>query len=118
MPAAITKLITSARVKHVPKGQILLYVGDDPAQLMMLKTGVVKIHDIDAQGNEKVLHLLKPLAVLPLAFFSGGAAATKWFYTALTDCDLYVVPKDVLQRTMETDGQSAVYLLNWFSREV
>ncbi len=118
MPEALKKIVDDARVKHVPKNQILLYAGDDPADVFMLKSGVVKIHNIDDQGNEKVLHLLKPFAVMPLAFFSGKNIVTNWFYTALTDCDLQVIAVDQLRETMRRDSASAVYLLNWFSREV
>ncbi|HSW80687.1 MAG TPA: Crp/Fnr family transcriptional regulator [Candidatus Saccharimonadales bacterium] len=118
MPPALKNLLEDARLKHVQKGQILFYLGDEPTEAYALKEGVVKVHNIDDVGNEKVLHLLKPLAVFPFAVFSGADAHTKWFYTALTDCDLYVVPAKLMLQTMRDDGDSAVYLMNWFSMEV
>lgn len=118
MPNALKKIVSGARVKHVQKGQILFYLGDEPNELYMLKEGFVKIHNIDDVGNEKVLHILQPMAILPFAVFSGGKTATKWFYTALTDCDLYALSIDEFQKTLESDSHSAIYLMNWFSQEV
>lgn len=118
MPETLANLIQTFRVKHVPKGQILLYQGDDLREIFVLKSGVVKVHNIDDQGNEKVLHLLGPTAIAPLAFFSGPDATTRWFYTALTDCDVYVASDQALQDAMHTDGSVAIYLMNWFSQEV
>lgn len=118
MPGKLKKMIAGSRVKHVQKGQILEYLGDVPNEIFVLQQGVVKIHNIDDAGNEKVLHLLKPFAVIPFSVFSGHKTPTNWFYTALTDCDLQVLAYDDLQDLMINDGKAAIYLMNWFSREV
>ncbi len=113
------KLITNkSRLKFFPKGQIIFYQGDDMLEVFMIKSGIVKIHDIDEQGSEKILHLTKAPAVLPFAFFSGLDAKPHWFYTALTDCELYVIsPKELLQ-AMKENHQLAISLTNEFSRDV
>lgn len=118
MPNELKTIQAQARSKHVQKGQILFYVGDEPNNVYVLKEGVVKIHNIDDAGNEKVLHILRPFGIIPFALFSGNRTPTKWFYTALTDCDLLIIPYDELVETMRHDGESAVYLMNWFSLEV
>jgi CRP-like cAMP-binding protein len=118
MTSALRQLLADARVKRVPKAQILLYEGDVATDVFVVKEGIVKLHSIDSQGNEKILHLLSHMAVLPLAFFSGGNAATKWYYTTLTDCELYVVSKQSLEDIMERDWPTAKLLMNSFSEEV
>ena len=114
----LTDILKHARVKHFPRGQILLYEGDTVPEVFILKKGVVKIHDIDAQGNEKILHIVNPPGVLPLAFFSGGDMTTQWFYTALTDCDAYVLPEETLRKAATDNGKLGMHLTNWFSGEV
>lgn len=106
------------RSKHFPRSQIILFQGDQPHEVMFLKTGVIKMYDIDDQGNEKILHLLKPGSILPFAFFSGKTDAIHWFYSALTDCDVYVVPYDYLTEKMKADSELALLLIHWFSTEV
>lgn len=117
-PARLQKLIEGLRPKHYPRGQILLYQGDVPLDTLILKKGVIKLHDIDDNGNEKILHLVKPYSVIPLAFFSGNKSHMHWFYTALTDCDVCVLPAEDLERQMKEDSALAIYLMNWFSLEV
>jgi CRP/FNR family transcriptional regulator len=84
----------------------------------VIKSGIVKIHDIDEAGNEKILHLVKSPGIIPFAFFSGGSTPTRWFYTALTDCELYVVPRVKLLSELQADNTLTLHLMNWFSNEV
>lgn len=117
-PKPFIDLLESARLKHMPKGQIILYEGDSPAEIYFVKNGIVKLYNIDDQGNEKILHLLGPNAVMPLAFFSGDEAATRWYYTALVDCDLMIVSRPKLEELMSTEFSVMSYLMHWFSNEV
>jgi CRP-like cAMP-binding protein len=115
---ALARLLTSARTKHIPGGQIILYEGDVPLEVYALKAGVVKMYDIDEQGNEKILHLVKPPALIPFAFFSGMRDPLKWFYTTLTDCDVYVLPVAELKARTRADPDLAEVLTNTFSSDV
>src|ERR1700694_1811738 len=108
MPPAIEKLLISARLKHIPKNQIILYQDDHPLEVYIIKSGIIKIHNIDNGGNEKILHILGKGSLIPFVFLSGKNNATKWFYSALTDCDLYVLPKEKLQHVMDTDATTAM----------
>lgn len=118
MPPALRKLFENSRVKHIQKGQVLIYAGDEPSDVHVIKEGIIKLHNIDEQGNEKVLHLLQAPLVVPLAFFSRPTATTRWYYTAHTDCDLYVVTRQELENLMEADGRSMRFLVHNFSEEV
>lgn len=118
MPPALRKLLESSRLRHVLKGQTLLYAGDRSAEALIIKEGVVKLHNIDDQGNDKVLHLLQAPMVIPLAFFSRPETLPRWYYTALTDCDLYTLPRQELERLMGTDNRTMQFLVHNFSEEV
>lgn len=117
-PAPLQSLLETARLKHFPKAQIILYKDDLPGEVYVVKSGAVKLYDIDDQGNEKILHIVGPHAVLPFAFFSGEDTPVHWFYVALTDCEIYVLPKSALDEAMRADGSLAVHLMNGFSSEV
>lgn len=118
MPALLQKVVGDLRAKHYPRGQIMLYKGDTPLEALILKQGTIKIYDVDEAGKEKLLHLVRPYGLVPFAFFSGGQPDTQWYYAALTDCDVCVIPIKELQRQMEQNSELAIYLMNWFSREV
>ena len=118
LPDVLSPLIKAARLKHVPRGQILLYAGDQPTDIFMLQEGIVKIYDIDDQGNEKILHIVRPPAVMPLAVFSGGEMTTHWFYNTVVDCDVQVIQKAAFEDIFASNQPLAAYLTQWFSREV
>lgn len=118
MPPVMSKLVRAARLKHIPRGQIIIYAGDVPQEAFILKSGAIKLYDIDDAGNEKILHIVKPPAVIPLATFSGKNVAVHWFYSTLTDCDLYVLGADSVRRYMHQDPALNMYLVNNFSNDV
>lgn len=118
IPVALKKQMKSARLKEVPKGQIIFYEGDSPLEVFIIKEGVVKIYNIDDNGNEKILHLVNSPAIIPFTFFTGSNKPTQWFYSALTDCDLLLVSRDELQLSVKESSEISTFLMNWFSREV
>jgi CRP/FNR family transcriptional regulator len=114
----LQKALESARLKKVPPGQIILYEGDRPQEAFVVKSGIVKLYDIDNQGNEKLLHLVRTPAVIPFAFFSGMRDPLHWFYATLTTCELYVISMQTLQDMARKDGVLAEVLGNEFSADV
>lgn len=117
LPPLLIPVLQGVRRKHIPKGQIIMYQGDMSLDAYVLNSGVVKMYDIDENGNEKVLHLVKRPALIPFAFFSGATVPARWFYSALTDCEVYAVPHLKLFKALHDDSQLAVYMMNWFSQE-
>lgn len=118
VPLILHSALRKARVKTIPKGQIILYEGDVTADAYVINEGVVKIYDIDEQGNEKILHLIGRPGIIPFAFFSGHNDPTRWYYSALTDCEVSVVQQQKLIQAMATNSELSKYLINWFSMEV
>jgi len=118
IPLILQRALRASRTRRVPSGQIILYEGDTPQEVFILKSGIVKLYDIDDQGSEKILHLVKPPAVIPFAFFSGMHDPLHWFYTTLTDCELYVVPATELKDMTHADSNLAEILTNHFSDDV
>jgi CRP/FNR family transcriptional regulator, cyclic AMP receptor protein len=115
MPDQLRDVIKSARLKHVPKSQIIIYKGDEPHDVYLIKSGAIKIYDIDEQGNEKILHIVKSPALVPFAFFAGNNQQTSWFYGALTDCELYALPYHQLPQAMQKDSALTFFLMNDFA---
>lgn len=111
-------LMECARTRHIPTGQIILYENDIPIEVFIVKSGVVKMYDIDEQGNEKILHIVKAPALIPFAFFSGLNKPLKWFYAALTDCDLCILSAAELRAQTLADPNLSEELTNAYSEDV
>lgn len=103
IPLILKQVLRNARQKQVPAGQIIFYEDDIPQEVFILKEGIVKVYDIDEQGNEKILHLVKSPAVMPFAFFAGMDHPLRWFYATLTDCEFCVLPAAELQAMTHKD---------------
>jgi CRP/FNR family transcriptional regulator len=118
LPPYLIPLLKTARSKQIARGQVLFYSGDLAPNVFIIKSGIIKIYDIDNQGNEKILHLVERPAIIPFAFFSGISTPTRWFYSALTDCELYEIPRLKLLSELQANSALAIYLMNWFSSEM
>lgn len=118
LPLLISSALRNARLKAIPAGQIILYEGDLPSDVLVIKSGIVKIYDIDDQGNEKILHFAKAPAVIPMSYFSGMHDPLRWFYASVTDCEVYVVEFSKFHKLMRTHADVAEMLTNNFSDDV
>jgi CRP/FNR family transcriptional regulator len=111
-------LLRAARRKQIDKNQVLYYQDDPVSDIMYLDSGIVKMYDIDTAGNEKILHLFKTPAFIPLASFSGDGVETRWFYAALTECQVAVIHRADYDALLAQDYEVHSYLTHWFSSEV
>ena len=111
-------LLANAKVRTYPKGQIILYEGENPTDAFVVKSGAVKIYDIDEDGNEKILHIVKPLGIFPVIFMFGSAGQTSTFYTTVADSELYVLSRADFEERLTTDPALVLYCLRWFANEV
>ena len=113
----LSTILSHAKLRTYPKGQIILYEGETPTDLYIIKDGIVKVYDIDDQGNEKILHIMKAPSVFPMVFFLGGHHETRSFYTTLTDTEMYVVSQSFVEEQMRADSELAIALMQSFARE-
>lgn len=111
-------LLLTAKVRHYPKGQIILYEGENPTDAFVVKTGAVKIYDIDEDGNEKILHIIKAPGIFPTIFLFGAPGITNTFYTTVCDSELYVLSRADFEARLVSDPPLAVYCIRWFASEV
>lgn len=114
----LSKLTKGEIVKHYPRNQVIFYQGDRPVEVAILSDGYIKILDIDKQKNEKILHILRPGAVLPLSFLETEDPKINWFYAALTDCDIYTVDLEQMRTHLRENNELNLLLTYWFSLEV
>ncbi len=113
----LSVLLTHAKLRTYPKGQIIIYEGETPTDLYVIKSGIVKVYDIDNQGNEKILHILKAPGIFPLVFFLQDSQETQSFYTTLTDVELYVLPQTHASKMMRENNDLTHYLIRAFALE-
>lgn len=79
--------------------------------MFLLKRGEIKIYDIDEQGNEKVLYIMRAGSIFPFAGYLGRRIEVMWFYAALTNVEVYVITFEDLAPHLRKDSTLTMYLL-------
>lgn len=113
----LKNLLKNARLKHFEQSQTLFYAGDAITENYILKSGIVKVFDIDDKGDEKILQLVKAPALLPIDSLLSSPDTISWHYGALTDVEVYVFSPDELHHEITTTPALCSYMLNWIAVE-
>jgi CRP/FNR family transcriptional regulator len=115
---SLAPLLTPSRFRQYPKGQIILYPGDKPTDVLLLQEGEVKLSNIDDDGNEKILHIFRAPALFSITYHFTATPEIIWFYTALTDAHVYRVPYQELRETAANNTEAASFILTCIAREM
>lgn len=75
------------------KGDLILSQGETPKTLHIIKEGVVRTYDIDANGEEHTISFDNIREVFPIGWAFEKIEETQYFYKAFTDCQVYLVPR-------------------------
>lgn len=76
------------------------------------------MYDIDADGNRKILHIAGEPSLVPFAFFNNTHTSLHWFYEALTDVEIYVLPAAEVREAMDSDPVLSHFLVGTFALNV
>lgn len=116
--APFASFLDSFRTKQFPKGQILLHQGEPTKDVFVLRSGAVKLFNIDEQGNEKVLHVIETMAAFPIFYHLAGYKTLSWFFAAITDVEVTVLPFKALKEAMTTQPEIYDEVMVHCAREV
>jgi len=97
------------------KGQVVLYQGEKIIYTFKVTKGFVKVYDIDSTGNEKVLLILGEGNIFPVLQPTSVNTETLFFYQALTDIELEVVPAEDFRKELNQSHTLALDMLDYFS---
>ena len=112
-------LIKTSVVRKYAKGQTILYPDDKQPYLYFIKSGAVMMHDIDDQGNRKILYIFGPPTLFPMVSFLESTVQSSWFYATVVDSELAIISHDELRERMQ-DNEDGAYnaLLRQMPKEV
>jgi CRP-like cAMP-binding protein len=113
----LKSLLEGARTKQYDDGQLIFYAGDDATEALILTSGIVKVYDIDAKGQEKVLQIIKAPAILPLDCLLNVPRKIGWHYAALTNITAATFSSEELHDQMGKRPHLSSYIINWLAVE-
>lgn len=114
----VQKLVEDGTIREYAAGQLILYQGDPASQVFYIYEGAVKMYDIDAQGNEKIVALAGKGDLFPFLQVFDKAPGVSYFYSTLSDVKAVVLPREVFVKHVQKDPQLGMYCLEWFTRTV
>lgn len=96
--------------KKFRQGNILVYQGEVPKSAYIVKSGIVKLYNITAQGDERIAAFKLPGDMFPTTWSFDRASSAFYYYEAQTDGEVYVMQRDVFQKFISEnpDAMSAV----------
>lgn len=114
----VENLFPNAVERTYPSGQIVVYVGDQPAHMFFVKKGAIKNYDIDENGNEKILSIIGDLGFFSVLYSFGDTQDVTSFYSTLEETELMLIPIEDFHERMKTDLVFVNRVFCWFVSEM
>lgn len=92
---SLTDFLGRYMAKNYSKGEIIIFQGEAPRTSYVVKSGVVKIYNLNHNGDEKPVGFQTQYEIFPSPWAFYKAPSALYYYEALTDnVSLYHVPRD------------------------
>ncbi|MCB9823302.1 Crp/Fnr family transcriptional regulator [Candidatus Nomurabacteria bacterium] len=82
-----------ARILRFKKSESIIMQGDELENIYIIKSGVVRVYDITAEGEERTVALDIEGEIFPIGLALGMIQKSQYFYQAQTDCEVYSIRK-------------------------
>lgn len=92
----LTAQLKDFPVRKLKKGWPVLYQGEVPRTAFVVKKGLVKVYDISASGEEKVITFIDAGGFLPMEWLFERSPVSLYYADAFTDTEVYAVPRQKL----------------------
>lgn len=102
-----------ATVRTVKKGGNVLFQGEIPRQVMIIRSGVVRAYTITTGGEERTVSLYGQGDVFPLSWVTGKTPNSLFYYEAVSDTRLLQVPKAVFSEALNNDPAAMWTMLDY-----
>lgn len=98
--------------RRIPKGQILVFAGEEPEHVFYLAKGKVRKYDVSYRGDEIIMNLFKPGSYFPMSWALNRSAPNHHFYKAEEDSVVHLVPPDKVLEFLHAHPDVALDLLS------
>lgn len=111
---SISKLFDSYTKRRVTKGSVIIYQGEVPQSAYVVVEGIIKVYGISAEGEERIVNFLANDEIFPTAWVFDRASSSTFYYEALTDCQLYQLPRTDLLVHIKKNSSTLELVLNQY----
>jgi CRP-like cAMP-binding protein len=79
--------------RSYPKGQIIIFGGENPENIFYITTGKVRIYDVSYRGEEIIVNIFKPPAFFPMTW-AINKTDNKYFFKTEAPSEFNIVPTE------------------------
>ncbi len=99
-------------VDRYEKGEVILQQDIEPSCALVVKKGVVKTYNLTARGEEKPIGFAIKNELFPLGWVFNKIRKAQYYYEALSDCEVYSIPKQELVAYLRATPEAMLHILN------
>jgi len=96
----------------IPKGEVIIQQSQVPDKAYVIKSGIVKVCNFTANGEEKSLSFKVDNDIFPVCWIFDKTETALFYYQAHTDIELYVMSRDEITKRVETNPDFAKVVLD------
>ncbi|MBL8121760.1 Crp/Fnr family transcriptional regulator [Candidatus Saccharibacteria bacterium] len=89
-----------AVTRQYAKKQTILFQGEIPRSVLLLRSGIVKVYGITADGDQRTVTLLTAGDIFPMSWVFGKSPICIYYFEAATDCTVLAVSREDYERTV------------------
>lgn len=104
-------------VRVVKKGANILFQGEIPRKVMVVRDGVVRAYTITSSGEERIVAIYGKGDIFPLSWVLGETSNVLFYYDAVTEARLLTISRDDFMNALTNDVQRLNRLLRFVSNE-
>ncbi len=100
-------------LRSFKKGTIILYQGDISPCVYYVRSGYIRIYDIDDHGNQKLIMIFGRDNMFPNARLTSSPSPSAYYWEAMTDCQMYCADANEMVRSIKADRELAYCLYDY-----
>jgi CRP-like cAMP-binding protein len=98
--------------KTITKGGNVLFQGEIPRFVMVVRSGIIRAYTITSAGEERTVSLHGDGDILPLTWALGTTNNSFFYYEAVTDCRIFQVPRPAFSDFLDSNPDRLRAMLN------
>lgn len=113
-PKELHTFLDKYPVRKLKKGWPILYQGEVPRTAFVVKSGIIKVYDINTSGEEKVITFIDTDNFLPMEWMFEKSPVSLYYCDAFTDCEVYAVPRHQLTELLHSSQKMLNFTINCY----
>lgn len=101
----LSLLLPYGVIRRYTKKETIIFQGDVPKSVYIIKSGLVKVYGITSEGDQRTVTILSAGDVFPMSWVFGKTDVCIYYYEASSDSQILMVPRKDYQQMLETSAE-------------